>query len=51
MKDVFEKWIDEERKIPARGKTTKKQNAIMINKILHEASPFARLFEIKKENK
>ena len=50
-KDVFDKWFDEERKIPTRGKITKKQEAIIINKMLHEKSPFARLFERKRKEK
>jgi len=34
-----------------RGKITKKQKAIIIDKMFHEESPFARLFEreIKKK--
>jgi len=42
MKDVFDKWLDEERKATKRVK---------INKIFHVESPFARLFNIEKKQK
>jgi len=47
MKDVFEKWLDEEREIRTRGKITEKQKAIILDKIFN-GTPFAKLFEIKE---
>ena len=40
MKDVFDKWLEEERK---------QTNRVKINRIFHAKSPFARLFDRKDD--